>query len=91
MLAPIVLALVELEAYKSKILSQLRKNRYRILHNQSPILRGEDVKAVQRAVAVATDAVVGPATETTVRNYQEARGLEGFILLSVSYPFMLSY
>ncbi|WP_179291289.1 hypothetical protein [Shouchella clausii] len=46
---------------------------------------------MQRAVAVATDAVVGPATETTVRNYQEARGLEGFILLSVSYPFMLSY
>lgn len=40
------------------------------------MLRGEDVKAVQRGVAVATDAVVGPATETTVCNYQEARGLE---------------
>ncbi|PAE90885.1 peptidoglycan recognition protein family protein [Shouchella clausii] len=48
----------------------------RILRNQSPMMRGEDVKAVQRAVGVTADGIFGPATETAVRNYQEARGLQ---------------
>ncbi|MGN7283484.1 N-acetylmuramoyl-L-alanine amidase [Shouchella rhizosphaerae] len=44
----------------------------RILCNQKPMLSGEDVKAVQRAV----DGIFGPATETAVRDYQQARGLQ---------------
>ncbi|MBX0319735.1 N-acetylmuramoyl-L-alanine amidase [Shouchella clausii] len=48
----------------------------RILRNQKPMLSGEDVKAVQRAVGVTVDGIFGPATETAVRNYQQARGLQ---------------
>lgn len=48
----------------------------RILRNQSPMMRGDDVKAVQKAVGVTADGIFGPSTETAVRKYQEERGLQ---------------
>lgn len=52
----------------------------RLLMLRSPFMRGDDVKAVQRALAAAgvatdDDGIFGPATDHAVRAFQETHGL----------------
>lgn len=47
----------------------------RLISLQSPYMRGEDVKAVQRAVGVAVDGLYGPITERAVRRFQRQEGI----------------
>ncbi|MCT8139103.1 N-acetylmuramoyl-L-alanine amidase [Anaerobacillus sp. CMMVII] len=47
----------------------------RLLSVQSPMLRGEDVKHVQRALNVQVDGIYGPNTERAVRDFQRRSGI----------------
>jgi N-acetylmuramoyl-L-alanine amidase len=47
----------------------------RLLSLQSPMLRGEDVKQVQRALNVQVDGLYGPNTQRAVRNFQRSAGI----------------
>ncbi|WP_227522072.1 peptidoglycan recognition protein family protein [Bacillus solitudinis] len=47
----------------------------RLLSVQTPYLRGDDVKRVQRALNVETDSLYGPITERSVRNFQRSEGI----------------
>ncbi|WYU49951.1 peptidoglycan-binding protein [Bacillus sp. FSL K6-0047] len=47
----------------------------RMLRLQSPMMRGDDVKQVQRAVGVSDDGLFGSKTKTAVIKYQKSRGL----------------
>jgi N-acetylmuramoyl-L-alanine amidase len=40
---------------------------------KSPYMRGDDVKAIQRAVGVKADGLYGPATERAVRSFQKRK------------------
>ncbi|WP_078428754.1 N-acetylmuramoyl-L-alanine amidase [Alkalihalobacterium alkalinitrilicum] len=47
----------------------------RLLRNLSPMLRGNDVTAVQRVVGATTDGIYGANSASAVRNYQRLHGL----------------
>ncbi|WP_096435608.1 peptidoglycan recognition protein family protein [Alteribacter populi] len=51
------------------------KTRERNLSLRDPWMRGEDVKAVQRAVGAAVDGIFGPETERAVRRFQQRNNL----------------
>ncbi|WP_088104932.1 peptidoglycan recognition protein family protein [Halalkalibacter urbisdiaboli] len=56
--------------------SSSRRPRYqRLLSLQTPYLRGDDVKQVQRALNVEVDGLYGPITERAVRNFQRREGI----------------
>ncbi|WP_078554977.1 N-acetylmuramoyl-L-alanine amidase [Bacillus alkalicellulosilyticus] len=47
----------------------------RLLSLQSPFMRGDDVRRVQRALNVTADGLYGPVTERAVRNFQRSEGI----------------
>ncbi|THG89659.1 hypothetical protein AJ85_15885 [Alkalihalobacillus alcalophilus ATCC 27647 = CGMCC 1.3604] len=47
----------------------------RTLRNIRPMMTGDDVRTVQRAVGAAVDGIFGPNTEQKVREFQRAQGL----------------
>lgn len=47
----------------------------RVLHNQTPMMRGDDVRWVQLRVGATPDGIFGPKTEQKVRFYQLANFL----------------
>jgi len=47
----------------------------RVLRLTTPYMTGEDVKEVQRRVAVAADGIYGPATKDAVIRFQRSKGL----------------
>ncbi|WP_332693769.1 peptidoglycan recognition protein family protein [Halalkalibacter lacteus] len=63
-------------------IQQSRGGRYqRLLSVQTPYIRGEDVKLIQRALNVRVDGLYGPLTEQAVRKYQrrEAIAVDGIV------------
>lgn len=48
----------------------------RLLRNQSPMLRGNDVRSIQRALGVEVDGLYGPMTASAVHRYQTTNNLE---------------
>lgn len=50
-------------------------NYTRLLRVKSPMLKGNDVRAVQRVVGVTADGVYGPKTESAVKQYQKKHRL----------------
>lgn len=48
---------------------------HRTLRLTSPLMRGDDVRAAQRAIGVADDSLFGPATERAVRAFQRGHGM----------------
>ncbi|MFC0470595.1 N-acetylmuramoyl-L-alanine amidase [Halalkalibacter kiskunsagensis] len=53
----------------------------RLLSVQTPYIRGEDVKRVQRALNIRVDGLYGPLTEQAIRNFQrrEAITVDGIV------------
>lgn len=53
----------------------------RLLRNQSPMLRGDDVRQIQRVVEADVDGVYGPASARQVRDYQSKNrlGVDGMV------------
>ncbi|OLO40716.1 hypothetical protein BTR23_04375 [Alkalihalophilus pseudofirmus] len=47
----------------------------RLLSLQTPYMRGDDVKRIQRALNVSADGLYGPITERTVREFQRREGI----------------
>ncbi len=47
----------------------------RLLSLQTPYVRGDDVKRVQRALNISVDGLYGPITEREVRNFQRREGI----------------
>jgi peptidoglycan hydrolase-like protein with peptidoglycan-binding domain len=68
-----------------RALDRVKKNSgggyQRLLSVQTPYLKGEDVKRVQRALKVRVDGLYGPLTEQAVRNFQrrEAISVDGIV------------
>lgn len=48
----------------------------RLLSLRNPMMRGDDVKHVQRALNIATDGIFGPDTERAVQNFQRQQRLQ---------------
>lgn len=57
-------------------LNKALPNYSRLLRNQSPMLKGNDVRAVQRVVGVKDDRVYGPNTASAVKSYQRKHSLK---------------
>ena len=47
----------------------------RVLKRMEPMLRGDDVKELQRRIGVTADGAFGAATEAAVKAYQKRQGL----------------
>ena len=47
----------------------------RLLSLQNPMMRGDDVKNVQKALNIQADGIYGPITENAVRNFQRKEGI----------------
>lgn len=47
----------------------------RVLRLASPMMQGDDVKAVQQKLGLAADGVFGPGTQNAVKAFQSAKGL----------------
>ncbi|GAE29903.1 peptidoglycan recognition protein family protein [Halalkalibacter hemicellulosilyticus] len=47
----------------------------RLLSIQSPYMRGQDIRRVQRELGITADGLFGPQTETAVRDFQRAEGI----------------
>lgn len=47
----------------------------RVLKRMEPMLRGDDVKELQRRIGVTADGAFGTATEAAVKAYQKRQGL----------------
>ncbi|BAB04685.1 N-acetylmuramoyl-L-alanine amidase [Halalkalibacterium halodurans] len=58
---------------QSRLLHKLQYSR--VLYLQNPMMKGEDVRQVQRVVNVNPDSLFGPQTERGARHYQQKHGL----------------
>lgn len=65
----------EVKSINSRNKNIQRKIGNRLLHLTSPMMKGEDVKRVQKKVAVTVDGIYGPITKRAVIRFQKERGL----------------